>query len=446
MVDSDQDDDMEAIATMIAQGKIAGFGELDNDDSDVEERCPRKRNKLRDFDAAWKRFERFYFSQQPVYSEQDFETRFRMPTAIFHRIEAALRGKGEFKVNSKDATGKPGASPRVKIIAALRVLAYGMSFDQIDELCELGHSTTRKTFLSYLDELNSSFREEYLRAPNSDDLKRILSINESRGFPGSIGSWDCQHWSWKNCPVAWAGQFKGKEKKPTVVLEAIADPELFIWGCHFGSPGSMNDINVLDCSTIVEKIIDGRLLPEFEFEVNGRKRNMCYYLVDGIYPKWAIFIDTIPNALARKQKTFSGAQEAARKDVERAFGVLIARWHILSKPCNYHDKAVCKKVMEACIIMHNMVVEARRDGYASRLYDDGLQAVEQGCLLDENGNEKEFKWLSREEVGEEKGRLVTDFEWATQLAGRQRQITDEVNHYSLKQDLIEHIWNRHGDF
>lgn len=109
-----------------------------------------------------------------------------------------------------------------------------------------------------------------------------MAINEERGFPGCLGSWDCNLWEWKNCAVAWAGQFKGKEKKPTVVLEAISDGESWIWGCNFGSPGSMNDINVLDSSILVEKILDGRMLPEFKYEINGRDRKLCYYLVDEI--------------------------------------------------------------------------------------------------------------------------------------------------------------------
>jgi Plant transposon protein len=37
------------------------------------------------------------------------------------------------------------------------------------------------------------------------------------------------HWKWKNCPLVWAGQFKGKYKKHTIALEAIADSELWIW-------------------------------------------------------------------------------------------------------------------------------------------------------------------------------------------------------------------------
>ena len=45
--------------------------------------------------------------------------------------------------------------------------------------------------------------------------------------------------------------------KASLVLEAIADADLYIWGYHFGEPGSLNDLNVLAKSTLLMRILTG---------------------------------------------------------------------------------------------------------------------------------------------------------------------------------------------
>jgi hypothetical protein len=62
-----------------------------------------------------------------------------------------------------------------------------------------------------------------------------------------------------------------------------------------------------------------------------------------------------------KDKIFAATQEAQRKDVERAFGVLQARFAIVRNPARFWDEATLRHIMLACIIMHNMIVEDERD-------------------------------------------------------------------------------------
>ena len=116
-----------------------------------------------------------------------------------------------------------------------------------------------------------------------------------------LGSLDCMHWTWKNCPTAYHGQYVGKEKEPTIILEAIASYDTWIWHAFFGLPGTLNDINVLDRSPVFQSIQDGTL-PPVKYTVNSRDYTMPYYLSDSIYPKWATLVQTIPFPANEKEK------------------------------------------------------------------------------------------------------------------------------------------------
>jgi hypothetical protein len=67
------------------------------------------------------------------------------------------------------------------------------------------------------------YEKQYLRQPTREDLKKQMSINKARGWLGMFGSIDCMHYQWKNCPVAWNGQYLDKDGNMSIILEAIAD-------------------------------------------------------------------------------------------------------------------------------------------------------------------------------------------------------------------------------
>jgi hypothetical protein len=122
--------------------------------------------------------------------------------------------------------------------------------------------------------------------------------------------------------------YRGHKKEPTLILEAVASKDLWIWHAFFGMPGSHNDTNVLQRSPIFARLAEGQG-PQVNYSINENDYTMCYYLADGIYPSWATFVMAIPEPRGNKNKYFAKAQEACRKDVKRAFGVLQARFAIV---------------------------------------------------------------------------------------------------------------------
>ncbi|XP_065623535.1 uncharacterized protein LOC136064951 [Quercus suber] len=170
------------------------------------------------------------------------------------------------------------------------------------------------------------------------------------------------HWKWKNCPSKWKGQYIGHTRDPTIILEIVASYDLWIWHAFFGFLGSHNDINVLRRSFVFSELAEGRA-PLVNYSINSNDYSMGYYLTDGIYPSWATFVKTIPAPQDRKRQHFASAQEAPRKDVEHAFGVLQAQFAIVRGPACFFHLETLKDIMMACIILHNMIVEDERHTY-----------------------------------------------------------------------------------
>ncbi|KAF7131762.1 hypothetical protein RHSIM_Rhsim09G0030600 [Rhododendron simsii] len=242
--------------------------------------------------GAQNRFFDDYFAESPVFPPHYFQRRFRMSRSLFLHIHDAVKAHGPYFIQKRNAAKKLGLSSLQKMIAAFKMLAYGAPADSVDEYVRIGATTALKSLRRILRAVIEVFSEEYLRSPNATDVARLLAVGELRGFPGMLGSLDCMHWEWKNCPTAWQGIYTGHAHKPTLILEAIASYDLWIWHANFELPRSHNDLNVLDRSSLFDEFSLGRT-PPVNYTINGNEYNMGYYLVDGRSTSTKLSITTL---------------------------------------------------------------------------------------------------------------------------------------------------------
>ncbi|XP_076900075.1 uncharacterized protein LOC143554104 [Bidens hawaiensis] len=89
----------------------------------------------------------------------------------------------------------------------------------------------------------------------------------------------------------------------------------------FGMPDANNDVAVINVSPSFDRLTDG-VSPDTSFSTNDVNYEYGYYLVDGIYPEWATLVLSFTCPTDEKRQYFKKKHESARKDIERAFGVL----------------------------------------------------------------------------------------------------------------------------
>ncbi|GJR75317.1 ALP1-like protein [Tanacetum coccineum] len=205
--------------------------------------------------------------------EEEEAERVRHRNYIYReRIEAEERLKADyFGPNPKyplyyfrkrvrpDVTGLPGFSIIMKCTCAIRQLAYGVTPDSLDEYLQMGNHTARDCLDFLTMCVIELFMPKYLRKPDFNDIQNLYTAhNNIHGFPEMLGSIDCMHWEWRNCPKAWHGQFdKGDKKYPTILLEDVASYDLWIWHAFLGVAGANNDLTVLNNSPLFDDLLDG---------------------------------------------------------------------------------------------------------------------------------------------------------------------------------------------
>ena len=339
-----------------------------------------RKRKMIDYDRerASKCARSDWFSPTPRFDDKQFERTFRLKKVMVERIVSKLADFDRFWVSSIDCCGKPSIDPLVKFLTAQKMICYGISYSAFKDYCQMGESTARKC----MNKLTRGIVEckdisgVYLRYPTKNDAKKTVSLHKKvYGIDGCLGCLDVTKIHWSACPVAWKGQFEGKEGYPTIGLEAVADYNLWIWHNAFGFPGSMNDINIWDRSPLLESMLDGTHENiDFPFTIGSEKFDQLYYLVDGIYPSLSRFLATINDPTTVLDSFFAPKQEGWRKSIERAFGVWKKKFLSVGVKCMLYHREDMFYLAIATIVMHNMMVEERvhnEERESENFYDIG---------------------------------------------------------------------------
>ncbi|XP_008220353.1 PREDICTED: uncharacterized protein LOC103320449 [Prunus mume] len=303
-------------------------------------------------------------------AQRDLDQQLVMAVAILHEENQSSRGSHEGRAPNVD---RHRHSREQKFTTVIRMLAYSVFADQVDEIARMGKST-----------------------------------------------------AWESL-----GDYGNRNGQKSIILEAVPSFDTWVWHAFFGVAGSQNDLNVLGQSPVFTDVLRGEA-PKITYEVNNTIYQTGYYLANGIYPRWTTFVKSLPHPRTQKQKLFATYQEGYRKDVERCFSILQARWAIIRGAARMFDDEVLRSIMMTCIILHNMIVEDEYDYEAEEVYEPDPMNTALTRIYEKpigpNGGPVEHE------------PLVRDGLFMNHMIDRYTEMQSSYIHERCQVDLMEHLW------
>jgi hypothetical protein len=301
-----------------------------------------------------------------------FRRMFRISYQVFDRTLLPLtidRWFQTWKPNQVDCWGQTVGDLRLKLLGVLFALGSSATQFNVSSHTNLSEEVHRRFFIDWTTKM-SSLKAEYIYMPRDDtELKFVVGEYEALGLPGCIGSVDCVHIGWDNCPVQMKNMYTGKEGYPSIAYEVICTSRRRIQSVSCGHPGSRNDKHIVRTDQSVMSLVEGNgwfRTKAFEciMDATGKTKvfHGLYLISDGGYHRWPCFAFPIKTGTPGSESMkWSGMLESVRKDIECVFGILKKRFTILkvfnrmTKVHNIDD------VFVTCCILHNILLEA--DGF-----------------------------------------------------------------------------------
>ena len=123
----------------------------------------------------------------------------------------------------------------------------------------------------------------------------------------------------KNSPKLWKDHYRNPKsgKLTTGRVEAVCDADLYCWYVFRGLPGANNDLTVVEDSPLLRYILNGdrsiKLNAGYNLDGQRRRHWFSYFLPEGIYPSWPIFVKPIQFPATLKQKYNHHSRELPKR-------------------------------------------------------------------------------------------------------------------------------------
>jgi hypothetical protein len=252
-----------------------------------------------------------------------------------------------------------------RLAITLRHLAGGDSIPSLAFSYRIGKSTTCNIINETCEALWLVLKPKVLKEVVTEDWEQISQDFElTWNLPNCVGALDGKHVV-ITAPHNSGSQYFNYKKNFSIVLLAVCDAKYRFSYVDIGAYGSQSDGGVLRLSSFGHKLHNNLLgLPENKPFPGLRTPTPLYFVGDEAFPLHVNLMRPFGGrVLPVSERIFNYRLSRARRCIENAFGIMVARFRIFHTTINKFPENI-DKVIQACVCLHNFI-KKKEDNMAS---------------------------------------------------------------------------------
>lgn len=334
-------------------------------------------------------------------------------------------------ITAKNTTMRESIHAHDKLCVTLRFLASGESYTQLRYAFRISVSAIAEFVPKVCEALYEVLKDEYMRVPStrSQWLQLASDFETKWQFPHAVGAIDGKHIQVKAPPNS-GSEFFNYKKYFSFVLLAIANAKAQFVAFDLGAAGSQSDGGIFKQGHL-SKICESENFPSPSCIEQSSLPPIPYYILgDEAFALEQNIMKPFPHRSAMgDEKVFNYRLSRARRIAENAFGILCARFRILSRPMEM-NVANAMVVVQACLVLHNFLM-MKKDGVYN---PPGFIDTE-----DEIGNVRQGVWRNLVEDSSSLGHLRRD--QSTRPSTLQaREVRNLLKDYFFSEGAVDFQW------
>jgi len=285
--------------------------------------------------------------------DTDYRGYLRMDASVFGELLERVRPL----IEKQTTNFRSPVSAEERLSITLRFLATGASKNDLHYSSRLGRSTIRKIIDECIAAIIEVLKQEIKTPSTEQQWKSIIEEFYTRwNIPNCFGAVDGKHVFLK-APAHMGSHYYNYKGRHSIVLMAVADAQMRFTYVDIGCQGRVSDGGVWANCSLRRAIEENELnIPQTSLLPRTNVEAPNFMVADDAFPLSKNLLKPFPGrGLTYDKKIFNYRLSRARRIIENAFGLLVAKFRIFKCEIDASVERARSYVL-ACVCLHNFLI------------------------------------------------------------------------------------------